>query len=141
MTAFSQPAGLNFPIHNAKSHIEGKGAFAAETIPAKRKIGHLGGEVISLREARRRAAAIKRVAMVEFGNGKALDGSVNPNGLRYINHSCGPNCYMRVRFPLVEFYTLRRIQAGEELSCNYGETHHDGKLRCRCGSAKCKGFI
>ncbi|MES2774612.1 MAG: SET domain-containing protein-lysine N-methyltransferase [Bacteroidota bacterium] len=132
---------MKFSIFNGKSQIEGKGAFAAQTIPGKRKIGNLGGEIISLREARKRAAATKRVAMVEFGNGKALDGSVNPNALRYINHSCGPNCYMRVRFPLVEFYTLREIQEGEELSCNYGETHHDGKLPCRCGSDKCRGFI
>ncbi len=132
---------IRFSIRNAKSSIEGKGAFAAENIPARKKIGNLGGEIISLKEARKRAAATKRVAMVEFGNGKALDGSVNPNVLRYINHSCGPNCYMRVRFPFVEFYTLREIIAGEELSCNYGETHHDGKLPCRCGAAKCKGFI
>jgi len=141
MNKKTQQEGINFSIKNATNSIEGKGAFAAENIAARKKIGNLGGEIIALKEARKRAAATKRVAMVEFGNGKALDGSVNPNALRYMNHSCEPNCYMRVRFPLVEFYTLRAIAAGEELSCNYGETHHDGKLPCRCGSSKCKGFI
>ena len=28
-----------------------------------------------------------RVAMVEFGDGRALDASVNSNELRYVNHS------------------------------------------------------
>ena len=121
--------------------MEGKGAFAAENIPARKKNGNLGGEIISVKEGRKLASANKGIAMVEFGIGKALDGSVKPNALGYINHSCGANCYMRVRFPFVEFYTLREILAGEELSCNYGETHHDGKLPCRCVADKCKGFI
>lgn len=132
---------LNYSIENKPSKIDGKGAFALQSIPAKRKLGNLGGEVISLREARKRAAKIKRVAMVEFGNGKALDASVNPNALRYVNHSCKPNTYMRVAFDKVEFYTLRTIKKGEELTCNYGETHHDGKLKCRCGAPGCKGFL
>lgn len=130
-----------FFIHNAKSRIDGKGAFRDQLIPARRKIGESGGEIISLREARHRASLTKRVAMVEFGNGKALDGSVNPNALRYINHSCTPNTYMRVQFPRVEFYALTDIAKGEELTCNYGSTHHDGKLPCQCKSPDCKGFL
>lgn len=132
---------LNFRIQNKSSKIDGTGAFALEHIPARRKLGNLGGEVISLREARRRAARTKRIAMVEFGNGKALDASVGPNELRYINHSCQPNTYMRVAHNRVEFYSLKKISKGVELTCNYGETHHDGKLKCRCGAIGCKGFL
>jgi SET domain-containing protein len=132
---------LNYKIENKKSFIDGKGAFAVEMIPARKKIGNLGGEIINLREARRRAAKEKRVAMVEFGNGQALDASVNPNELRYVNHSCSPNTYMRVCNSLVEFYALRTIKKGEELTCNYGPTHHNGKLKCTCGSPDCKGYL
>jgi uncharacterized protein len=132
---------LNFRIKNKQSEIDGTGAFALEHIPARKKLGNLSGEVISLREARKRAAKIKRVAMVEFGDGRALDASVNANELRYINHSCQPNTYMRVAYSRVEFYTLRKIKTGEELTCNYGETHHDGKLKCCCGAKGCKGFL
>lgn len=132
---------LNFRIKNKPSKIDGTGAFAMEHIPARKKLGNLGGEVISLREARKRAAKTKRVAMVEFGDGRALDASINPNELRYINHSCQPNTYMRVANNQVEFYTLRLVTKGAELTCNYGETHHDGKLKCRCGAEGCKGFI
>ncbi|MBG9377631.1 SET domain-containing protein-lysine N-methyltransferase [Panacibacter sp. DH6] len=132
---------VQYKIFNKKSLIDGTGAFAVQTIPPKRKIGNLGGEIISLREARKRAAMTKRVAMVEFGDGRALDASVNPNELRYINHSCSPNTYMRVCYGKVEFYALRRIKKGEELTCDYGPTHHDGKLKCSCGSANCKGYL
>lgn len=132
---------LHFSIKNKPSKIDGTGAFALEQIPARRKLGNLGGEVISLREARKRAAKTKRVAMVEFGDGRALDASINANELRYINHSCRPNTYMRVAYSRVEFYTLRKIKPGEELTCNYGATHHDGKLKCCCGAEGCIGFL
>lgn len=132
---------LNYTLQNKSSNIDGKGAFALQQIPARKKIGNLGGEVISLREARKRAAKTKRVAMVEFGDGRALDASINPNELRYVNHSCSPNTYMRVSHSRVEFYALRIINKGEELTCNYGPTHHDGTLPCRCGAKNCKGYL
>src|SRR6478735_2441745 len=98
---------LNYKLQNRKSLIDGQGAFALEIIPAKKKIGNLGGEIISLRKARKRANSVKRVAMVEFGDGYALDASVNSNELRYINHSCSPNTFMRVCYGRVEFYSLK----------------------------------
>lgn len=132
---------LNYSLENKPSKIDGKGAFALQSIPARKKIGNLAGEIITLRQARIRAAKTKRVAMVEFGDGRALDASVNPNELRYVNHSCQPNTFMRVCYSRVEFYSLKAINKGEELTCNYGETHHDGKLQCRCGAENCKGFL
>lgn len=132
---------LNFPLRIGKSKIDGQGAYAKQPIPARKKIGDLGGVIISQREARRIAAQTKRVAMVEFGNGKALNAGVNSNALRYVNHSCSPNTYMRVTHNRVEFYALKPIKHNEELTCNYGETHHDGKLPCKCGAPGCQGFI
>jgi SET domain-containing protein len=132
---------LRFRLFNQQSVIDGKGCFAAESIPAGRKIGNLAGEIISVKEARKRVHEKKRVAMVEFGDGRALDASVDSNELRYVNHSCNPNSYMRCCYGKVEFYSLRRIGKGKELTCNYGETHHDGKLNCKCGAAGCKGTL
>lgn len=134
---------LNFPLTVKKSRIDGRGAFARTAIPARRKLGNMGGEIISFREARRRVKNQHgRVFMVEFDNEDiALDASVNVNELRFINHSCSPNTYMRLCYRKVEFYTLRAVRKGEELTCNYGETHHDGKLPCRCGAPGCKGFL
>lgn len=132
---------LNYKIENKKSNIDGKGAFALQHIPSKKKIGNLGGVIISLEQARKKANKSKRVAIVEFGDGRALDAGINANELRFINHCCSPNTYMRVCYNKVEFYTLRNIRKGEELTCNYGPTHHDGKLKCFCGSINCKGYI
>ncbi len=135
---------LNFPLVVNKSGIAGKGAFALNAIPPRRKLGNMGGQIISYREARKR---VKRqpgnvLFMVEFDHGNiALDASVNSNALRYINHSCDPNTYMRRAYEKVEFYSLRPIRKGEELTCDYGETHHDGKLPCRCGASNCRGYI
>ena len=129
-----------FPLQIKKSSIHGKGAYAKKKIPAKRKIGSLGGEIISIKEARKKAKEKISISIVELWNGKALDAS-SDRVIRFINHSCGPNTYMRTFNNHVEFYALRAIFPGEELSCNYGLTHHDGKRKCNCGAANCKRFI
>jgi uncharacterized protein len=132
---------LNFKLFNRASNIDGLGCFSAEKIPAKKKIGNLGGEIISMREARKRLKKQQKLAMVEFGNGLALDASVYPNALRYVNHSCAGNSFMRCRYGRVEFYAKRNIKSGEEITCDYGETHHEGKRVCTCGAENCKGNI
>lgn len=135
---------LNYPLQVKKSRIAGKGAYAIKAIPSKRKLGNMGGEIISYKEAQKRVRLQPNnvLFMVEFDNEDiALDASVNSNALRYINHSCDPNTYMRRAYQKVEFYTRRAVRAGEELTCDYGETHHEGKLPCRCGAVNCRGFI
>ena len=130
-----------YPLTVKASRIHGMGVFAKAAIPARKKIGSMSGEVITKREARKRAKQLESIAIVELWNGMAIDASVNGNEFRYINHSCKPNTYMRTIGYHVEFYTLRDIRPGEELSCNYGETHHDGKLKCACGVPGCVGFL
>lgn len=119
------------------SNIHGKGVFARARIAARRKIGELAGEIITVREARRRAKSMAVITIVEFEDGMALDAS-SDSCLRYVNHSCSPNTYLRRANRRVEFYALRPIKPGEELTCDYGETHHEGKLPCRCGSEQCR---
>ena len=125
----------------AKSRIAGSGAYAIATIPAKSKIGDLGGVIVTMRAARKLIRDQKVINLVELDDDLALNASAEPNDLRFINHSCDPNTFMRVMKNRVEFYALRRIRKGEELSCNYGETHHEGTLPCRCGATNCRGFI
>ena len=135
---------LNYPLQVSKSNIAGKGAFALKPIPAKKKLGNMGGEIIPYKEAQKRVKQQPGnvLFMVEFDHEDiALDASINSNELRFINHSCDPNTYMRRAYQKVEFYTLRTIKKGEELTCDYGETHHDGKLPCQCGAANCRRFI
>jgi hypothetical protein len=135
---------MNYQLAVKKSKIAGMGAYALENIPAKRKLGNMAGQIISYREAQKRVKQQPGAAllMVEFDNDPiALDASVNRNELSYINHSCNPNTYLRRAYKKVEFYSKRAIKKGEELTADYGETHHDGKLPCRCGAKNCRGYI
>ncbi len=92
---------LYYPIKNKKSIIDGTGAFALSKIPARKKIGNIAGEIISKKEARKRAIEVKRVAIVEFWDQRALDATFHSNELKYINHSCKPNTYLRVCYDMI----------------------------------------
>ena len=140
MTIILRLDTLNFQVR--RSRIQGRGLFALSAVPARRKLGELGGELISEREARRRArAAGESIKIVEFGDGTALDATHGGGPFGYVNHSCEPNAFMRRHRGRVEFYALRPIAAGDEVTCDYGETHHDGRLPCRCGSPRCRGSL
>lgn len=130
-----------YPLKVQKSKIAGKGAYAIIPIPRRKKIGDLGGVIITMKEARLLIRNKKVINLVELDNDLALNASANPNDIRFINHSCDPNTFMRVLKDRVEFYALRNIKRGEELSCDYGETHHEGTLPCKCGAENCRKFI
>ena len=123
-----------------RSRSTGRGLFAGTAIAARAKIGEYEGEAIGLGEARRRARGRRIVAIVELER-HAIDATRWKHGLRFINHSCDPNTFIRCTRERTEFYARRRIRAGEELTCDYGASQHNGKLPCRCGAANCRGFI
>ena len=135
-----QPA-LRYALRAGPSRIDGLGVFAEEPIPARRKIGEMRGESISVREARRRAKGRARVHIVEVSETRAVDATDSPEPMRNINHSCAPNAVLRIRQGRVEFYALRDIEPGEEITCDYGDSHHEGRLTCRCGAPGCKGRL
>lgn len=133
--------GDKFALEVRPSAIDGHGAFAGEPIPAGRKIGEIRGEAVTVREARRRVQHQRRIMMVEVSARTAIDASDSPHALRFTNHSCSPNAILRIVQGRVEIYALRDLPAGEEITVDYGETHHAGRLRCRCGAAACVGRI
>ncbi len=130
-----------FDVAVRRSAIDGYGAFAAEAVPAQRKIGEIRGEAISISEARRRVQGLARIMMVEISARKAIDASASTDPMRFTNHACQPNARLQVRAGRIEFYALRAISVGEEITVHYGQTHHDGTLACRCATAGCAGWI
>ncbi len=130
-----------FSLTVGPSTIDGQGVFAAEPIPARRKIGEMRGEVVPVREARRRIEGRRRIHVVEITHKTAIDATRSDCALRYVNHSCSPNAVLRIRQGRAEFYAMRDIEPGEEISADYGESHHEGRLRCRCGAPNCKGRL
>ena len=136
-----RPAYQKFAVEVGPSRIDGNGAFAAEPIAPRLKIGEIRGESISVAEARIRATRSERIMIVELSARKAIDFSESADPMRYTNHSCQPNARLCIRQGRVEFYALRAIAPGEEITVNYGETHHEGRLQCRCGAPGCIGRL
>ena len=136
-----RPAYQKYEVTVGASAIDGQGVFAAEPITRWRKIGEIRGESISVAEARIRATRHERVMMVEISPERAIDFAKSGDPMRYTNHSCAPNARLCIRQGRVEFYALRPIAPGEEITVNYGETHHEGTLACRCGAPGCVGWL
>ena len=136
-----RPSYQKFAVDVRASAIDGRGAFAAEPIPQRLKIGEIRGESISVRDARIRATRSERIMIVELSAKRAIDFSKSADPMRYTNHSCRPNARLCIRQGRVEFYALRAIGTGDEITVNYGPTHHEGRLACRCGAAGCIGQL
>jgi SET domain-containing protein len=141
MNDAARPAYQKFAVEVRQSAIDGQGAFAAEPIPPRRKIGEIRGESISVAEARIRATRSERIMIVELSARRAIDFSRSADPMRFTNHSCQPNARLCIRQGRVEFYALRAIAPGSEITVHYGETHHEGRLACRCGAPGCVGRL
>lgn len=133
------------PVEVRPSAIDGQGAFALAAIPARAKIGEVRGEPVSVEEAERRAKAADRatgrIMVIAVSPKRAIDATHSTDPLRYANHSCAPNVVLKTEQGRAAFYALRDIAAGEELTLRYGETHHAGRLACRCGAPRCQGRL
>jgi SET domain-containing protein len=136
-----QPPYQKYAVRVARSRIDGFGVFAAEPVARARKIGEIRGESITIAEARRRAAGQQRIMIVEVSTRRAIDASKSSDPMRFTNHSCAPNARLTIRDGRIEFYALREIAVGEEITVDYGETHHEGRLECRCGAPGCVGRL
>jgi SET domain-containing protein len=123
------------------SGIHGMGVFARVDIPSETRILEYVGEHISKKESLRRRKANNFFVFVvtrEFD----LDGAVDWNPARFINHSCAPNCEARMEDERIWIYAVRDLRAGEELTFNYGYDLQDYEEHpCRCGAPQCLGFM
>ena len=124
-------------IEARPSKIDGTGCFATVAFRKNRKIAELTGERVSRVEAARRMRGKRRLHICAIDSYWGIDGSRGGNGTQYINHRCEPNCFMRVTRGHIIIYALRDIEAGEELTLDYGETYHDDSKLCRCGAPGC----
>jgi uncharacterized protein len=122
------------------SPIHGRGVFAGMPLPGRRKIGEVTGRLVRLPDARRRVERRAVIQLVELDDRTALDCS-RGNAFGRMNHSCAPNCFLRVFNRRVEVYALRPIREGEELTVDYGATPHLNGMHCRCGSPRCRGVL
>jgi SET domain-containing protein len=129
-----------FRLRLAQSKIHRWGVYAMENIPANRKVIEYTGERISRRETAKRAA--RRLNYIfTLDSYWSIDGSAGGSGAEFINHCCDPNIVARIVRGHILYYSMRPIRKGEELTVDYHFDKHVEKVRCYCGSPKCRGTI
>lgn len=128
-----------FRLRIGRSRIDRWGVFAAETIPARRRVIEYTGEHVGAREAFRRRIR-PRLYLFRTGVRRWIDGAIGGSGAESINHGCEPNVVARVRKGRVMLVSLRRIEVGEELLLDYRVSGDVPELVCRCGASSCRGY-
>ena len=99
----------------------GKGLFAGENIPWGARIIEYQGELISDAIAEERIAA-GADCIFELADNENIDGAVNGNRARYVNHERRkPNCFiLREDGRIWIVAGIEGIRKGEELTFDYG---------------------
>ncbi len=129
-----------FDLKYKRSPIHRWGIFAAENIPARRRVIEYTGQKIDVEEVWRRRIR-QHLYIFRLNQNWAIDGAIGGSGAEFINHSCHPNLYARVGGGQIFFVSLRRIAADEELTLDYNIGNADADLSCSCIAAKCRGII
>jgi len=141
------PRMSRYRLRIGTSRIHRTGVFAAEMIPAGRKVIEYTGKRLDRRGLR---ALIQKVGnlravrlryVFEYHRNCFVDGAVGGSRPEVINHSCDPNLAGRRISGHVLYFSRRQIQAGEELTVDYRYAPTALQVRCRCGSPKCRGTI
>ena len=143
---------LNKYITKKKSGVHGWGIFAKLNIPKGTHIIEYVGEKITKAEADRRGPLLIEYAKKHKESGAVyifvlnnkydIDGHVDYNTAKFINHSCAPNAEVDIVRGHIWVIALRDIGKNEEIFYNYGydlDTYDEHP--CLCRSACCPGYI
>ena len=123
------------------SRIDGRGMFARTEIFAGDRIIEYTGERISKEESMRRCSEGNNYVF-HINEEFDLDGSIESNLARFINHSCAPNAEAELEDDRIWIIASRNIAPGEEITFNYGYDLDDYRAHpCRCGALNCVGYI
>uniref|UniRef100_M4B768 SET domain-containing protein n=1 Tax=Hyaloperonospora arabidopsidis (strain Emoy2) TaxID=559515 RepID=M4B768_HYAAE len=167
--------GRQVSIFLAKCKAKGWGVYAAQQIKPNEFIGEYTGELISTREVQcryryrydlealnyvmslREHMARKANSALTFDIVRTnVDASSCGNVTRFLNHSCSSNVTLEaVRVdsfvPRLALFTRTRIDAGQELTIDYGEGSRNvvqdanerpqGARDCKCGAHECRGYL
>ncbi len=128
-------------VHIGPSRMHAEGLFTTIDITKGTKIIQYIGAKIAKEESDRRLAA-GNVYIFGLNERYSLDGDTPKNTARYINHSCDPNCQTEQFGNTIWIVSSKDIQAGEELTYNYGYEVDDTPADpCHCGADNCCGYI
>lgn len=123
------------------SCIHGVGGFAKMDLVQGTLVIEYVGERISAKESIRRCQAGNQF-IFRLNENCHLDGNVDWNPARFLNHSCSPNCEAEFIDERIWLVALRDIVLDEEVTFDYGYDLEDFRAhRCRCGAPNCCGYI
>jgi len=123
------------------SPIHGVGGFAKVPLAPSTHILEYVGQRISKSESIRRCEANNEY-IFRLNDQEDLDGKVEWNPARFLNHSCAPNCDAELEDGRIWIVANRAINPGEELTFNYGfDLENYREYPCHCGSPACVGYI
>jgi len=134
------------------SSIHSRGGFAKKDIIEGTRIIEYVGERVTKKESDRRAELplnnnaenedFGAVYLFELNKRHDIDGYVNYNTARYLNHSCDPNCETDIIKGKIWIIAIKNIKKDAELTYNYNYTWEDYEDHdCRCGTERCVGYI
>lgn len=122
---YGKSYGRTDGIEVRESPIHGKGVFAVKVYQAHCDVVYFEGYEVDC----------------DTRHSLTLNGhKIEPTGLlKYLNHSCTPNCYFRGRI----LVTKRQADAGTELTVDYLETEKSisQHFDCNCQSPNCRRKI
>ncbi|MBB1604297.1 MULTISPECIES: SET domain-containing protein [unclassified Variovorax] len=139
-------------IQTRRSGVHGKGVFAVQDIAKGDTLIEYKGEVITWKEALRRhphdPAQPNHTFYFHVDDKRVIDGKVDGNAAKWINHACDPNCEADEIEGRIFIKALRDIPAGEELNYDYGlmiDLPYTPELLaefpCWCGAETCRGTL
>lgn len=124
------PGDFQLPIRRTPT---GLGMFAGGRIPKNTCIIEYVGRVVSQEESE----TSRSKYLFEITKKKTIDGKPRINPAGYINHSCRPNAEAVIHKNRVYIFSSRAIQAGEEITYDYG-TEYTKEHCTPCLCAKCE---
>ena len=147
-TIVSRPALMRL----RRSRVHGRGGFALRRIRKGTRIIEYLGDRITHKQADLRyqdkSDRDNHTFLFIVDRGVVIDGGVNGNDARFINHSCDPNCESVIDDRRVFIEAIRSIRPGEELTYDYqiGRDRNDPPdvdeiFACRCGAKGCRGSM
>ena len=119
------------PRNAIKRTFSGLGFFTLDSIPADKRIIEYIGPILSRQDANKKGGKY----LMEIDDEHLIDGSPHSNRARYINHSCQPNAKAYRTGVRVWIWSIRAIEAGEEITYDYGEEYFNDFIKpvgCKC---------
>jgi uncharacterized protein len=147
------PSRRRTPLFEVRhSPIHGYGVFAARRIRKGTTVVEYLGDRVSHAQADARYEDKdpndNHTFLFTVDAKTVIDGGVNGNEARYINHGCDPNCESTTRNKRIFIDAIRTIQPGEELAYDYqiqrdsdDAPNVDEVFACRCGAKSCRGSM